>query len=476
MDENDDSIFINCFQNYQRIKRGISSLNRDILFIGHANPADNTFALWLSLRLINEGYKVWCDELNLRGGSYNWDIIDNVIRNDAVKYLLVVSKDTFERQGVIDEFEFARSIARQNKLDKFIVPLKIDNVPFNARIGQNRINHIDLSKSWAEGLNKLLKDLMDEKINKDINGSNPSFVNSWWKINFIRDKKVIRKEMLYRSSWFPILELPDYLNFHEFGMYFNSGASPKDFSYPAIPYSKYLITFCDFTDFNEEIKNLDSYNPNNTLQFKTKDIFDGTFQGSERIKKDIKRILVMLFKRILEIKFIDKKFDSYELANKNIAYWLKDNIIENNRIGRIKLVGSMKEKFWHYAVSINPKFYPCLSLSIKSHLVFTFDGINLIESTNSQHRLRRKKGRNWWNRQWSNRLFALMEYLSEENENIVVSASSRENCVISKSPILFYSHDDYEDPNMSEKEDLEVEVDETYNDFDEDYEENDFEN
>ena len=275
-------------------------MSRDILFVGHANPMDNSFALWLSLQLVNEGYKVWCDELNLLGGTYNWDIIDKIIRKDTIRYLLVVSKDTFERQGVIDEFEFARSIAREKKIENFIIPLKIDSVPFNARIGQNRINHIDFSISWAEGLNKLLKDFKEEKIEKDTIISNPSFVNNWWQINFIENKKAIKKEMVYLSNWFPILELPDYLNFHEFGEYFNKGVSSSDFYYPAVPYSKYLITFADFTDFGNEINVLDSYDPNRTLQFKTSSVLDGTFQTSERIKKDIKRILVILLKEYLK--------------------------------------------------------------------------------------------------------------------------------------------------------------------------------
>jgi len=32
-----------------------------MLFVSHANPEDNTFALWLTLRLGELGFKVWCD-------------------------------------------------------------------------------------------------------------------------------------------------------------------------------------------------------------------------------------------------------------------------------------------------------------------------------------------------------------------------------------------------------------------------------
>ena len=131
----------------------------------------------------------------------------------------------------------------------------------------------------------------------------------------------------------------------------------------------------------------------------------------------------------------------------------------------------MKEQFWHYGVSLNPKFYPYISIAIKSHVVFTNDGINPIESKSTQHRLRRKRGRNWWNRQWSNRLFTLINYLGDEQENIIAQVSSSENCVISKTPIIFNSDIDYVDPNLHQKLDIEEELDKEEEIDDEFYEE-----
>lgn len=39
---------------------------RDVVFISHANPEDNSFAAWLSLRLTREGYRV-ADDHRLYG-------------------------------------------------------------------------------------------------------------------------------------------------------------------------------------------------------------------------------------------------------------------------------------------------------------------------------------------------------------------------------------------------------------------------
>lgn len=43
--------------------------SREALFISHANPEDNAFALWLGAKLAAMGYEVWADVMRVRGGS-----------------------------------------------------------------------------------------------------------------------------------------------------------------------------------------------------------------------------------------------------------------------------------------------------------------------------------------------------------------------------------------------------------------------
>ena len=56
------------------------TVNRDTVFVSHANPEDNTFALWLALRLGELGFKVWCDLTNLIGGEAFWDNAEDAVR------------------------------------------------------------------------------------------------------------------------------------------------------------------------------------------------------------------------------------------------------------------------------------------------------------------------------------------------------------------------------------------------------------
>jgi len=70
----------------------VVSVNRDTVFVSHANPEDNTFALWLTLRLGEMGFKVWCDLTKLIGGETFWDKPEDAIRNSSAKFLYVLSR------------------------------------------------------------------------------------------------------------------------------------------------------------------------------------------------------------------------------------------------------------------------------------------------------------------------------------------------------------------------------------------------
>lgn len=55
-------------------------IERDVVFVSHANPEDDAFATWLAIRLVRTGYRVWCDKTNLLAGENFWNDIEAVIR------------------------------------------------------------------------------------------------------------------------------------------------------------------------------------------------------------------------------------------------------------------------------------------------------------------------------------------------------------------------------------------------------------
>ena len=109
------------------------------------------------------GYKVWIDKEGLLGGERFWATIQKAL-DCSIKVLFVYSKNivTTEgilRQGIENELEYATSIAAQDGLQDFLIPLHIDNSTYHLVIGQPNINHIPFTNNWADGLKQLLKNL-----------------------------------------------------------------------------------------------------------------------------------------------------------------------------------------------------------------------------------------------------------------------------------------------------------------------------
>src|SRR5665213_1531900 len=152
------------------------SEERDIIFISHATPDDNDFSIWLASRLQLLGYEVWIDKDALIGGENFWQDIDQIIRNKAVKFLLVYSANICQRdndnsiirgklkEGIGKEYSHAESVGKQNNLSDFIVLLNIDSAEYNLFIGADRLNQIPFYENWATGFNQLVKKLKSDNV------------------------------------------------------------------------------------------------------------------------------------------------------------------------------------------------------------------------------------------------------------------------------------------------------------------------
>ena len=68
------------------------SAARETIFVTHAAPEDNEFALWIAAKLAIAGYRVWVDRRRLRGGDDFWDEIDHVLHHQSIKQIVVFSQ------------------------------------------------------------------------------------------------------------------------------------------------------------------------------------------------------------------------------------------------------------------------------------------------------------------------------------------------------------------------------------------------
>ena len=140
----------------------VENKGRDHLFISYASE-DFELAEWLTLKLTNENYKVWCDRFKLLGGeSYPKDI-DKAIKNETFRVIALLSHKSISKPNPVKERTLAINIGKERGID-FLIPLNVDGLSDTELDWMTTdLVYIDFSKSWAEGLTKLLKKLQSIK-------------------------------------------------------------------------------------------------------------------------------------------------------------------------------------------------------------------------------------------------------------------------------------------------------------------------
>jgi hypothetical protein len=433
---------------------------RDTLFIGHANPQDNDFTIWLYSKLELEGYRVWCDLECLHGGESDfWDEIQTTIRNNACKYLLVLSQNSFRKDGVKDEFEYARSIEREFKLRDFIIPLRIDSVPFNERIGLNRRNILDFRSSWIPGLRSLFHKLTKDRIPRSTDLV-PSISDWILKEHLYKNSELYNGEELHYSNWWQIESLPESIYVFQ---YMNESQAQaiieEDADYPVIKHGNCLISFeRNIKKISRKNDNIE-INPLGIQSLSTKNILSGDVSGDFPTQTDsenfLKRLLKKAFKNLVYEKGLSKK----ELSNDQCFFYRHNTLKSNwaiakypNKDRRKKLVGKYHNKYlWHLAVSTRVMLAPFLCYSLKTHILFSDDGFNIWEDDTRLHSARRSKGKKWFNEEWRDRLMAFINSLANGKDKIRMKLA---NNFVLEMPLVtkkFYSDIGYHEPDTKER-------------------------
>lgn len=426
---------------------------RDTIFIGHANPEDNEFTLWLYHKLSYEGYKVACDLVNLTGGESDfWKTLQDILENQTCKYLLVFSKSAFKKQGVIDEWEQVRAIGKREKITDFVSLLKIDDVPFDQRIGTVTMNQFRFDKSWADGLKNLTKKLYFDGVPRQHSALS---VNDWLKNKYTTSFAGLKKvEEKYHSNWIEIDSIPPLIFFHKYANATQAETILKEIdTYPIIQHDNYLITFLEALP-KESFGNDFEIIPKSIVQIKTSKCFEFYPEKDFPDFHDLRRFVVRLLKQAFYLYLKNLGLGEYGLSSKNSCFFYAKDFRPDNRVffefegkkTRKDLVGEFFESFWHYAISIRPLYHPFFCFAIKGHLVFTDDGIKTWTDKDKQHSARRNKGKRFFNKEWRSMMLAFLHSLSGDGSKIVLPGNENVSIEVNKEPIVFYSEIGYTDP------------------------------
>jgi hypothetical protein len=137
------------------------STDRTTVFITHAAPQDNEFALWLSSKLAMAGYKVWVDRRRLRGGDDFWDEIDRVLRTEAIKQVIAFTPNV-SKPGVKKELAIGGVVAGKIDDPHFMIPVRAGDIAFSDAPPEFlRANILDGCPNWHDCLKDLFQTLDD---------------------------------------------------------------------------------------------------------------------------------------------------------------------------------------------------------------------------------------------------------------------------------------------------------------------------
>jgi hypothetical protein len=437
-------------------------MSRDTLFISHATPEDNEFSIWLASRLEMLGYRVWLDKNNLLGGETTWQEIQNILDNFTVKVLFVYSKnicvqDGRIKQGINDEIRHAKSIARSNKFTDFIIPLHIDDSSYSQMIGFDDVNHIPFFDNWADGLKQLLRKFEKDDISKSFTHTE-STLSEWYENEYVSNCSIIPKQEILYSSWWKIKSLPEIFYLYKF--YNEQSALLVLKSNIGIPISKLanqLISFERSLSFWVD-NHGEKYeiSPEKVFVLHISEIVSGFEAHEFPSAYDAEKSLKMLLSKTLESLFLQNALRIYKMSNNIRAYYLprSDNpkkvqfVYPNTSTKKGKNInGIFKEFYWHYAVSLRTILFPFVGFSLKSHMIFTTDGLSPIQDTDKQHSYRRSKGKRLFNKEWLDMQLAFIQRLISDAGTISVKISNQTEYIeMEEWPLVFQSEMGYIEP------------------------------
>lgn len=442
--------FNNCYYivQIQYLSHGIkNNLMRSTLFISHANPENNYFAAWLASKLRLLGYKVWVDVGDVKPGQYFNRDFEKVIKEDAVRFLAIVSNDYIikskrDDSGVMNEILCARTI---KDIDGFIIPLHYDSSDFGEfTVGLRGRLAIPFNENWADGLHELVKYLEEAKIARPEHQNNP--IQFWHEAQKIKSEPIEKQEK-YFTNWFPA-NLPEHVFIYQPDIFIEKQIHSLPFN--KIREADRFITFAS----PETVKKsclLKSFS-----QLPTTDLFQTeSLEIDEKFTLiDPNKKLVKLLNRLFRNYLLHKGLRVYEQANKREIFHFPYSIenkkqVSLKQIGKTRrtVIGVTSEFTWYFAISHAASTFPYPNFKIFYHLVFTDNKGNHLNS-DDQHELRRSLPSDWFNRKWLETLLAMMLKISnfDIDNQIKIEVDINKFLTVNVLPIEIISEIGYKEP------------------------------
>ena len=435
------------------------------IFISYAGE-DSHLAEWLSLKLIAEGYKVWCDRIKLLGGESYPSDIDDAIKNRTFRVIALLSKHSVHKANPKKERTLALNIARERKID-FLIPLNVDGLsPTELDWMTSDLTFISFSRSWAEGLKKVLNKLSSIDAPKSFARAREA-VCEWFSI---RDKPVRKEERLW-TNLLPITQMPRGL--FRFEILDEVDLDSISDKWPFYTQSPRVVW-----SFSK---------PHSHLKLQTKRTASVAWESvAEYEGMNMGYVATNLIKRSIAVYCLSKGMK--QEPTKKYGLYFPENLFPKNRLSYVNYkqkkvpvavvgertfysAGLREKNRYHISPSFRPLLWafhvPVIRVNIRVYL--TDLGGNPLDSRKMVSR-RKRLCKDWWNYQWLSRMMAVASWLSDRQETVNILSTDNGDLVLSGRPITLKAFlgidEDAIEPIVVENEHHVIDEDSDIMDFD----------
>lgn len=413
---------------------------RDTILITHANPQDNRFARWLAARLSTAGYEAWVDVRELRGGDDFWDKIEHVLREEAIKQIIVVSEH-IGKQGVKKELALGDVMRRKLGDEEFMIPIRIADVDYGDLPTEIlRQNAHNAYPNWAACLEPLFETLAAAGVPKNAGPDAEQLATIVAAQENGRKLIAHVPETLY-SNWFELEARPDVWVMDTKGTTAQLEAWSQFTRVPHVLHEGRAIAFCGplavegFDDVPPPLKARASFPFNSVI--------DGAYQHIFGQRSDARRLIVNLMRQHWDLAMYRRGLLPVDFASGPRGWFVPDGLIpksvkmtlpDGHKVDRV-LSGKFKERRWHLCLVAQPKLWPNGLYRVHANVAVTTDGRTPLPGEQLQ-RIRLRLTRSWFNDKWRDMLLAAMGWLADGGDKLDLGAAG-ERLSVASLPITF---------------------------------------
>lgn len=418
---------------------------KSCLFINYVKE-DEVFAGWLTQRLTAEGYQVWISRDKLIGGEDVEKHIDDAIKQESCRFLAILSSNSISNTESFRQRIIGQTVATEQKID-FIIPLMLEDIRVQDRY-LSKLTSIEFSSSWAKGLKNLLQKLEESKCPKPLyNGK--QLINQGLEGNNVITHS---PEEIY-SNCLKVISIPSVIRRYRLTqpiMDSDVFELSKHWAFRKVN-ENILLSFCD---------------PTYEVRSKFKIMYDGGGMWSNLDYINgiyVPNLVSELIRKSLYIKCIQLGLKFCSISG---LYYFDSGLVLGDRLkftrpdGQktyVSALGNRKyKKLDEYTYYLSPDFSTSRSLfddyTVILNIKIRFANTKGIITGKKVNYRRKHLTKDWWNREWFNRIMAVLQFLSEGAPEIKIGNSSDQTLIVCATPIKFLSSISIDEKSIEKSE------------------------